>query len=295
MQKLSLRVCSHLVRYYQKDPLAALLFDSNGVSDLQHQESGCWVSELWRHSQGNLLLCLKPQIRMVACRWSLFLFYEVDTSKRKPFWHEPDHNGVRMLRLPSPSRAQDFSVIELTNFHDGSCFLVFSSLYSLPGMLPSYQWKHQMHFHSQRSLCAIKTWSEVAPLTTAIFFCFWGKDSQQVRAHLEEREIDLEKQRLFGDICWWHSSLHIDFVSGYNDSFDTDPFDEEYEDYFGGEQDFQENIFDYIVEWMSYKNDSEKQRLGHQLEDLIIGCTYSQYSCNISRFVLKLVKFQFLL
>ena len=72
-------------------------------------------------------------------------------------------------------------------------------------------------------------------------------------------------------------------LSEYYYNTDIDPFDEEYEDYFGSNQDTTSEILDNIVKSVSGMNSSIKHQMGHQRDDMILDCTYNKFDCNISR------------
>ena len=69
-------------------------------------------------------------------------------------------------------------------------------------------------------------------------------------------------------------------VSG-NSTYDVNPFSKDYDrSYFGSEADIESEVFGSLTRWIAKMEESERFDLGHQLEDMILDCTYSKYPCN---------------
>ena len=79
-------------------------------------------------------------------------------------------------------------------------------------------------------------------------------------------------------------------ILGYEHDYDIDPFSDYYdEQYFGSTADVDATLADAVTAWIASRNEEEKAELGHQLDDLILRCTYSKYSCQTNTLVYLVV------
>ena len=67
--------------------------------------------------------------------------------------------------------------------------------------------------------------------------------------------------------------------------YDIDPFDDIYQDYFDSAAATDSTVHDSVTKWVASKTEDERFELGHQMENLIMQCTYSKYPCQTNKYV----------